>query len=128
MKFSCVTQIRLKVRKHGNILYQYAKYIIILMDSQKYLKKFNLTSSYLFIYLFLVRKIGPELTSVANLPHFLEKDFHSANICSNLCLFYVWHCHGVAWGAMCRSETGIQTREPRAAEAEHVNLATVPWD
>ena len=38
---------------------------------------------------FLVRKIGPELTSVANLPLFGEEDQPSANIRAHLPLLYV---------------------------------------
>ena len=37
-----------------------------------------------------VRKIGPELTSVANLPLFAEEDCPWANICAHLPLFCMW--------------------------------------
>ena len=38
-----------------------------------------------------MRKISPELTSVANLSIFLlEEDWPSANICANLPLIYMW--------------------------------------
>ena len=38
-------------------------------------------------------------------------------------------CHSMAWQAMRRSAPGIQTSEPRAVEAEHVNLtaASLGW-
>ena len=45
----------------------------------------------LFVCLFLLRKIRPELTSVANLPLFLlEEDSLWANICTSLPLFCMW--------------------------------------
>ena len=41
-------------------------------------------------------------------------------------MLYVGHCHNVAWRAVGMSALGIQTHEPRAAEAESVNLTTIP--
>ena len=51
----------------------------------------------LFIYLFIyVRKIGPELTFVANLPLYAWEDYPWANIRANLPLFYMWDA-ATAW-------------------------------
>ena len=58
---------------------------------------------------------------------FSEKDCLWANICANLPLFFYVGCHhSMAWRAMCKSVSGIQTREPWAAKVECVNLTTVP--
>ena len=50
----------------------------------------NLWNYFYFYFLFVVRKIGPELTSVANLPLFVEEDWLSANICVHLLLPCMW--------------------------------------
>ena len=73
-----------------------------------------------------MRKISPELTSAAN-PLYAEEDWPWANICAHLPLLYMWDaCHSMAWQAVSRSIPGIQTGEPRAAEAMHANLIAVP--
>ena len=58
--------------------------------------------------IFLVRKIGPELTSVANLPPFC-----------------MWDAT-IAWFDEQCASRGIQTGEPWAAKVEHANLTTTP--
>ena len=58
---------------------------------------------------FCLRKIVPELMCV---PVFL-------------CFLYVGYCHSMAWWAVCRSAPRIHCR-PKAAEAEHTNLTTMP--
>ena len=57
--------------------------------------------------LFLLRKIGPEVISVASLPSLFEEDCPWANICANIPLFCMW-----AWWVMCRSVPRIWTYEP----------------
>ena len=60
--------------------------------------------------LFLLRKTGPELTSMPIFLYFI----------------YVGHPpqHGLPGGAM--SASGIQTGKPQATEAEHAHLTTAP--
>ena len=76
---------------------------------------------------FLVRKSGPELTAVANLPVFpwgrlsLRQNLHQSSS-----VLYVGHCHSMAWWVVCRSLPGIPTWEPWAAKVEHANLTTMP--
>ena len=59
---------------------------------------FSVEQVFIFIYffIFLVRKIGLELTPVANLPHFAWGRFPWANICANFSLFCVWNT-STAW-------------------------------
>ena len=73
---------------------------------------------------FLVRKIGPELTCVTNLPLFAWGRCPWANTCANLLLFCMWdtttawldkRCVGLCLGT-----------EPQVAEEEHTNLTTTP--
>ena len=71
---------------------------------------------------FFLRKISPELTSAVNAPLFADEDWPWANIRAHPPLLYIWDaCHSMAWQAVCRSESGIQTGELRATEAEHAN-------
>ena len=62
----------------------------------------------LVIFLFMMRNISAELTSVP-ISYIL----------------YVGHHHGMASQVVCRSVPGIRTREPQAAEAEHANVTTM---
>ena len=74
-----------------------------------------------------VRKIGPELTSVASLPLFtwgrLSLSQHPHQFSS---ILYVGCCHSMAWCVVCRSTPGKQTIEPRVAKEEPTDLATMP--
>ena len=66
-----------------------------------------LQQSFFFLYfLYVVRKIVAELTSVPVFLYFL----------------YVGYRHSMAWSAVCRSRPGIQTCKPQVAEVEYVNL------
>ena len=59
----------------------------------------NLTSFVLFLFLF--RKISPELTSTTNPPLFAEEDWPWANISAHLPLLYMWDaCHSMACQAV----------------------------
>ena len=81
---------------------------------------------FVFWGFFFVRKIGPELTCVANPPLFAGEDCSWANICANLPLILCWmppQC-GVMSGA--RSVPGIQTCESWAGEVQCMNLTTRP--
>ena len=81
----------------------------------------------LISFFFFLRKISPELTSVANTPLFAEEDWPWANICAHLPLLYLWDTyHSMAWQEVCRSPLGIWTGEPQAAKVEHVNLSATP--
>ena len=74
-----------------------------------------------------MRKISPELTSATNGALFAEEDWPWANIRAHLPLLYMWDaCHSMAWQAVRRPAPGIQTAEPWAKKAEHVNLTTAP--
>ena len=86
-------------------------------------KTFGLSSQTFFCFvlrkhlppmlLFLLRKTGPELTSV---PIFLY-------------FFNIWDsCHSMACQVVCRSSPEIQTSEPWATESECANLTTGPPD
>ena len=69
----------------------------------------NLTS---FLFFFL-RKIGPELTSAANTPLFVEEDWPWANICAHLSLLSLWDaCHSVAWWAVPCPHPGSELVNP----------------
>ena len=73
-----------------------------------------------------VRKIGPELTSVANLSLLLEEDYCWDNICASLPLFCMWDA-AIAWmDELCRSVPRIRNCEPWAAKVEHTNLTPRP--
>ena len=49
-------------------------------------------------FIFLFRKISPELTSAASPSLFAEEDWPWANICAHLSLLYMWHdCQSMAW-------------------------------
>ena len=77
-----------------------------------------------------VKKIGPELTSVANLPiFFLSKVRPPSCIssCTSFQMFYVGCHHSMAWWVVCGSVPRIWTGEPHAAKVEHGNLTTQPW-
>ena len=88
---------------------------------------------FLFLIHFLVRKIGPELTSVSNLallffspkPQYII--VHPS--CKSFQFSYVGCHRSMAWWAVwavCTSVLRIQTGKPRAAKAEHTNLPTQP--
>ena len=80
-----------------------------------------------FVYLFILRKISPELISAANPPVFAEEDWPWANVHAHLPLLYMWDaCHSMAWQAVHRSADRIQTGKPLAAEAECVSLTAAP--
>ena len=69
---------------------------------------FWLYKNLIFLFVcFLVRKIGPELTSVP--------------------ILHVGHCHSIAWWLVCRSMPGIQTSNPWFPKVEFMNLTAVPW-
>ena len=78
--------------------------------------------------LFLMRKIGPELTSVEIFLFYgLEEDCYWANICANFPLFCMWDATTAWLEEQCvGSAPGIQNHKLQAAETEHMNLTTVP--
>ena len=80
--------------------------------------------SFFFKVYFLVRKIGPELTSVANLPvHSLPSKLQYIVVypsCKSFYFFYVECHHSMAWWAALRCAPRIRTGESQAAKAEHV--------
>ena len=81
----------------------------------------------LFIYLFILRKISPELTSASNPPLFAEVDWPWANIRAHLPLLYMWDaCHSMAWWAVHRSTPKIRTSQCRATKAEHGQSTSAP--
>lgn len=51
--------------------------------------------------------------------YFAEEDLPLANICANLALLYVGHCHSMTADNWCRSTPGDKTQ---AAEAEGIQL------
>ena len=55
---------------------------------------------YIFVCLF-VRKIGPELKSVVNLPLLLEDDCPCTNVCASFPLFYTWDASTVWFDEWC---------------------------
>ena len=63
---------------------------------------------FVFSFLFLMRKIVPELASVPIFLYFLYVECH----------------HYMPWWAVCTSSLGIQTSKTGAAEMEHDNLTT----
>ena len=80
-----------------------------------------------FPFLYFLRKISPEITSTNNTPLFAEEDCAWANIRAHLPLLYTWDTyHSMAWQVVHRSAPRIQTGEPQAAKAEHVNLTAAP--
>ena len=82
--------------------------------------------AYTYFLNFLVRKIGLELTSVANVPLFaggrLSLSLYLCQSSSILC--GVPPQHGLMSSA--RSAPGIRTSKPWATEVEHMNLTTMP--
>ena len=80
-----------------------------------------------FLFIFFLRKISPELTSTANPPLFAEEDWAWADICAHLPLLYVWDaCHSMACQGVRRSAPGIQTGKARTTKAERENLTAAP--
>ena len=81
-------------------------------------------------FLFLLRKIGSELTSIANLPLFcLRKIVAELTFLPILLYFlYVGCHHSMSSWAMFKSAPGSQIHEPGAAEVESVKLTTMPQD
>ena len=77
----------------------------------------------LFIY-FLVRKIGPELTSAANLLFLLEEYCHLANLCAILPLFCTWDVT-TAWLVEWRVGLCLGS-EPANPSPLKVNSTTTP--
>ena len=56
---------------------------------------------FVFVFVFVLRKINPELTSAANPPIFAEEDWPWANTRVHLLLFYMWDtCHSMACQAV----------------------------
>ena len=82
-------------------------------------------SSGLCIFCVCVRKIGPELSSVTNLPPFawgrLPLSYH---VCQSSYILYVECNHSMAWWVVCRSTSRIKTWEPWAAKVECTILTT----
>ena len=77
---------------------------------------------------FLLRKIHPELTSVANLPLFLlEEDYPWANICANLPPLCMWDA-ATAW-LMSRvsPHPGSTLVNPGCQSRTRGTLTTQPW-
>ena len=84
-------------------------------------------SKVFFCFLFLVRKIRSELTSIANLPlSLLEDNQPWANICANLPLFCMWVTTTTWLGKWCKSAPGIQTHKPRPPKQSTPDLTTTP--
>ena len=80
-------------------------------------------------FIFLKKKIRPELTSAANPSLFAEEDWPWANISAHLPLLYTWDTsHSTAWQAVCWSVPKIQTGEPWDTKAKRANLTTAPLD
>ena len=82
--------------------------------------------------LFLVMKIGPGLTSVANLPLFAWRILSlSQHLCQSSSILYVSCHHIMAWWALCRSTPGIrtckrQTPQSRACKLNHYATRPAP--
>ena len=74
---------------------------------------------------FLLRKTGPELTSVANPPLFAEEGCPWANVCAHLPLFYMWFT-STAWltsgAGLCSSRIWTRAAEEERETAVFLNL------
>ena len=74
-----------------------------------------------------VRKTGPELTSVANLPFFFFAQGRRAELISvPILLYFMWDAPTAWLDDQSRSAPRIRTYELWAAEAEHANITTTP--
>ena len=82
-----------------------------------------------FFFCFLVRKIGPEVTSVTNLPLFFSPKPQYMVVhpsWQSFYFFYMGRHHSMAWWVVCRSVPRIRTGERWATKAKHTNLTTMP--
>ena len=87
----------------------------------------HIKRSHLDLFLFLKKKINPELTSATNPPLFAEEDWPWANTCAHLPMLYMWDaCHSMTWQAKHRSTPRIRTGEPWATKEKRVSLTPVP--
>ena len=67
-----------------------------------------------FIYLFILKKISPELTSAAPPPLFAKEDWPWANISAHLPLLYMWDvCHSMACQVVPCPHQGSEPANPR---------------
>ena len=87
--------------------------------------RFTLSLHLLPIFLFLLRKICPELTSVANLPLSADAELPWANICCQSSTFCMWAAATARplTDDGCRS---VQGTEPRPLKRNTLNLTTRP--
>ena len=114
----------------------------IIKGSSKHLD-INVTTFYTFLFFrgfyfkvcFLVRKMGPELTSIANLPLFFLLSPKPQCVvvypsCRSFLIFHVGCRHSTAWWVVHRPMPRIRTNEAQAPEEErrNANLTTWPWD
>ena len=70
-------------------------------ENSKYSLSFEISKKYkdniIGLFIYLLRKINPEVTSTANPPLFAEEDWPLANMCACLPLLYMWStCHSMA--------------------------------
>ena len=114
----CALWVRAQISQHS-------KYILFSLFTVENIQQ-NFVSM-LSGFFFLLRKIGPKLTSVAKLPPLawgrLSLSQHPCQSSPTLC---VRCCNSMAWWAVCRSIPRIWTPEPWTTEVEHVNLTTMP--
>ena len=77
-------------------------------------------------FFFLVRKIGPELTSVTNLPPSKPQHTVVNPSCGSFSLFFVG-CHdSMAWQVVLGPHPGSELANPRLLKQSEVNLTTTP--
>ena len=125
--FSYVTQLLPAVRAHLILL---CIFNVLIIAFPPFGNKFSPSGTiFLFIYLFILRKSSPELTSASNLSLFAEEDSPWANICAHHPLIYMWDtCHSMAWQALGRSTPGIRTSDPQARSgASELNCCAPDW-
>ena len=85
------------------------------------------------IYHFFFLKIGPELTSVANLLFVLlllpkaPRYIVIYSSCRSFWLCYVGHCLSMAWRAVPCPHPWSELVKPWATKAKHAHLTTRPW-
>ena len=72
----------------------------------------KLDSYFIYLFIFFLRKISPELRS-ANTPLFAEEDWPWANIRAHLPLFYMWDtCHSMAFWVVPCPHLGSEKANP----------------